>query len=286
MNKKKIDVRIKVIGVLVVIILFLTIRTLVYGRQTTKIEQIVTDTFHTIEYNLISRPIEIVADLKDEISEIRDVYKENQILKQQLDDYALAKSKNDVLTDEINELKEQLGLDCLPSDYNTKSSYVISRDVETWSNEILINVGKSDDITTNMAVIDENGLIGYISSVNQFTSTVALLTGENVSKQIPIMLQNADGEDCYGLLKSYDSNLNCYVIEMFASSEFKEETPIYTSGLGGDIPQGILVGYVMSVSDSNYQLNPIINAKIAADYDTLHYISVVQRSDADEQAGS
>ncbi len=274
--------RVRAMIILILIIVVLSLSNLIFGRESTAFEKMVKDTMQTVEYYVIKKPIQFFQDIGQEISDMINVYEENELLKEQLDEYAKTQARVDALEDEIDQLKEQLDLDSIPSDYLSKNTYIISRDVESWNNQVLINLGVDDGVEENMAVVNSEGMIGYISSVNEYTSTVTLLTTEKVTKQIPIMVEDVDGNNVYGLLTGYDSNTGYLEIEMFSSAEFEEGTKIYTSGLGGDIPSGILIGTVANVTVASNQLNPTIEAESAADFSALRYVSVVQRGDADE----
>ena len=95
-----------------------------------------------------------------------------------------------------------------------------------------------------MAVCDSKGLIGVVSHVTEISSTVSLLTSENPSNQIPVMIINGD-QTIYGLLKNYDVNKKVLNITLLSGiDKLEKNAKVYTSGLGGDgkCPKGIYIG--------------------------------------------
>ena len=106
----------RIIVVTVILVIF-SIVTLLTSRQPSPIETIFKDTIANIEYYLIKAPIQYVSGLFNEYTELKDVYEENEKLKRQLDDLAKESATNEVLTSELNQLKEITQIDYLPTDY-------------------------------------------------------------------------------------------------------------------------------------------------------------------------
>ena len=268
----------RIIIVTVVLIIFSTV-TLITGRTPTTIESIFKDTITNIEYYVIKTPIQFFGSLIDEYTSLKDAYEENAILKPYLDKYAREEALNEVLSSELNQLKEITEIDYLPTDYKVKYTSVIARDVESWSDEITINLGDSSGIKEGMAVMSSKGMIGTVTKVNAISSTVSLLTSENPKSQLPVMIMS--GEDTYyGLLDSYDIESQCYKITMLSDVEkIEKDAKVVTSGLGGSgkSPKGILVGTVESFSTKGEMTQSVCLVKPSADFDSMNYVAVEQR---------
>ncbi|MFR2503625.1 MAG: rod shape-determining protein MreC, partial [Coprobacillus cateniformis] len=109
----------RIVIVTIILVLF-SVVTLVTSRSASGIETIFKDTIANIEYYVIKAPIEYVSGLFNEYSEMKDVYEENAKLKQKLDDLARESAMNDVLTSELNQLKDITKIKYLPTDYQVK----------------------------------------------------------------------------------------------------------------------------------------------------------------------
>ena len=56
---------------------------------------------------------------------------------------------------------------------------------------------------------------------------------------------------------------------------------VYTSGLGGIFPSGILIGSVSEITTDSYDLAKIIKVKPSADFSNINYVSVLKRKDSE-----
>ena len=268
----------RIIIVTIILVVF-SILTLIIGRSATSVEVIFKDTIANIEYYLIKAPIEYVSGLVEEYNELKDVYEENEKLKEKLDNYARETALNEVLDSEMKELKELTSIDYLPTDYNVKYTTVIARDAENWNNEVTINLGSISGIKEGMAVITSKGMIGTVTNVSQLSSTVTLLTSENAKSQLPVMILS--GENIYyGLLNRYELDSKSYRITLLSDVEtIEKDSKVVTSGLGGvgKSPKGILVGTVDSFTVGDDSSQSVCLVTPAADYNSLNYVAVVQR---------
>lgn len=268
----------RIVIVTIVLVLFSVI-TLVTSRSASGIETMFKDTIANIEYYVIKAPIQYVSDLFKEYNDLKDVYKENAKLKEELDNIARESAMNDVLSSEIDQLKEVTGIDYLPTDYRVKYTKVISRDAENWNNQVTIDLGHLSDIKEGMAVISAKGMIGTVTNVSEMSSTVSLLSSENAKSQLPIMILSGD-EEYYGLLNRYDLSTKSYRITLLSDVEKLEKgAKVVTSGLGGTgkSPKGILVGTVEDYTVGDDATESVCNVKPSADFNSLNYVAVVQR---------
>lgn len=283
MYEKKKPMKKKIIIAIVTVILVFSFFSLIFNRKATKLESIIKETFQTIEYYLIKNPIQYLEDLKDEYHSMREVYQENQLLKEALDDYSVVKSQNDALKSEIEELKKLNEFSNVPTDYKIKKAIIISRDIEAWNSKVIINVGSKDNIKEGMIVISSEGMIGKVSNVSELSSTVTLLTSENYMAQVPVMIKKKDSDDyAYGVLVKYDVNKQGFIVDMLSDDELDVESDVLTSGTGGISPKSIVVGKVREVSVPTDRLSPQVLVSPAASFNDLEYVMVLQRGDGSE----
>lgn len=268
----------RIVWMTIILILF-SVATLLSSRSASRIEIIFKDTIANIEYYIIKAPIQYVSGLFQEYTEMKDVYEENQKLRKELDNFTRESANNDVLTSELNQLKELTEMDYLPTDYNVKYTKVIQRDPESWNNEVTIDLGKLSNVKEGMAVISAQGMIGSVTHVNEMSSTVSLLSNENPKSQLPVMIISG-GEEYYGLLNRYDLTTKCYRITLLSDIEtLEKDAKVFTSGLGGigKSPRGILVGTVDDYTIGDDTTESVCMVKPSADFNSLNYVAVVQR---------
>lgn len=279
-NRKKQRNKRIVLIITVAIVVFSTI-SLVFSRTQGGLERMVSDSIAAIEYYVVKKPVEFVSNLFSEYNELKDVYKENKILKAKLSSYASVEVNTDVLSKEIDELKKMLNIEYLPTDYNVKTTSFV-RESDDWNNEITIDLGSLAGVSKDMVVISSKGMIGKITSVTEVTARVQLLTAENPTSALPIQVINGD-QNVYGLLNRYDIESKCFEITLFSDVEkFEDNAKVITSGLGGKAPKGIYIGTVESSIVSEDGTSKTIRVKPAADFNDLSYVAVVFRSDSNE----
>ena len=279
-NRKKQRNKRIVLIITVAIVVFSTI-SLVFSRTQGGLERMVSDSIAAIEYYVVKKPVEFVSNLFSEYNELKDVYKENKILKAKLSSYASVEVNTDVLSKEIDELKMMLNIEYLPTDYNVKTTSFV-RESDDWNNEITIDLGSLAGVSKDMVVISSKGMIGKVTSVTEVTARVQLLTAENPTSALPIQVINGD-QNVYGLLNRYDIESKCFEITLFSDVEkFEDNAKVITSGLGGKAPKGIYIGTVESSIVSEDGTSKTIRVKPAADFNDLSYVAVVFRSDSNE----
>ena len=279
-NRKKQRNKRIVLIITVAIVVFSTI-SLVFSRTQGGLERMVSDSIAAIEYYVVKKPVEFVSNLFSEYNELKDVYKENKILKAKLSSYASVEVNTYVLSKEIDELKKMLNIEYLPTDYNVKTTSFV-RESDDWNNEITIDLGSLAGVSKDMVVISSKGMIGKVTSVTEVTARVQLLTAENPTSALPIQVINGD-QNVYGLLNRYDIESKCFEITLFSDVEkFEDNAKVITSGLGGKAPKGIYIGTVESSIVSEDGTSKTIRVKPAADFNDLSYVAVVFRSDSNE----
>ena len=279
-NRKKQRNKRIVLIITVAIVVFSTI-SLVFSRTQGGLERMVSDSIAAIEYYVVKKPVEFVSNLFSEYNELKDVYKENKILKAKLSSYASVEVNTDVLSKEIDELKKMLNIEYLPTDYNVKTTSFV-RESDDWNNEITIDLGSLAGVSKDMVVISSKGMIGKVTSVTEVTARVQLLTAENPTSALPIQVINGD-QNVYGLLNRYDIESKRFEITLFSDVEkFEDNAKVITSGLGGKAPKGIYIGTVESSIVSEDGTSKTIRVKPAADFNDLSYVAVVFRSDSNE----
>ena len=279
-NRKKQRNKRIVLIITVAIVVFSTI-SLVFSRTQGGLERMVSDSIAAIEYYVVKKPVEFVSNLFSEYNELKDVYKENKILKAKLSSYASVEVNTDVLSKEIDELKKMLNIEYLPTDYNVKTTSFV-RESDDWNNEITIDLGSLAGVSKDMVVISSKGMIGKVTSVTEVTARVQLLTAENPTSALPIQVINGD-QNVYGLLNRYDIESKCFEITLFSDVEkFEDNAKVITSGLGGKAPKGIYIGTVESSIVSEDGTSKTIRVKPAADFNDPSYVAVVFRSDSNE----
>lgn len=151
------------------------------------------------------------------------------------------------------------------SSLNLIISKVMFRDIYEFTDYITIYKGSNNDIKEGMPVIDDNGLIGIISSVKKNTSIVKLITNKTTNISVKI-------NDSYGILKSLDGKV--FVSDFSYYDNINIGDKIYTSGIG-NIKGDIYIGEVIDIKLNETEIEKIVEVKLASNINKLNYLYVV-----------
>jgi rod shape-determining protein MreC len=161
------------------LIVFIAVMGFTLGRtRLTWPEKFMNDAVGTVQ-GALYRPVGAVADFLGDLGRLSDVYNENQQLRQTVARYAQDQLKYNFIEAENERFKNELQFT-----ENQKQLYhyryliaqVIGSSSNPFDQTIKINLGSRDGIKSQMAVTTTDGLIGLISHVSEFTSTVEPIT--------------------------------------------------------------------------------------------------------------
>ena len=270
------------IGVVILIIILLIIFsfTLKEDRKLNPVESFLRDTLSYAE-KIVTYPFSYITTKTREYNKLKDVNEENDILETSLDRIDAIETENVELRRQIDALNNELNIDYTLTDYEYLNATVTSRSVGYWYNTITINKGSYNGIKKDMVVINGKGLIGRVIKTSTFTSDVRLITTSETNNKISVHISNGDN-NLYGLINNYDYSKNLLEVEGISNTKDVDIGDfVYTSGLGGIFPSGILIGSVSEITTDSYDLAKIIKVKPSADFSNINYVSVLKRKDSE-----
>lgn len=282
-NKSRIPVYVKVL--ILVIIIGLSIFTgasIKKERNLSFIEKGIKDTMVFLGETIYA-PIKFVREKIEVYKDKEDIYKKYKSLASEQESIEQKNATINELEKENKELKDVLAINKSLNEYEVINATIISRDVGYWYDKLVIDKGSNDGINNKMAVVINNGLIGYISEVSNNSSNVQLLTIKNLKTKISIKIDIGNGEYANGILEGYDSEKKVYNIEGVSySGEIPENAVVTTTGLSDNFPSGIMIGYVSSTTTDSFDLGKIVEVNPSINYDNINYVSVLKRDDIDK----
>lgn len=212
-------------------------------------------------------------ELRDTFSffaSISDLKSENERLEKERLRLFVEHSQFVDVSKENEALRHELGL--LPrNQFSLKSAEVIGRDVSGLGNWISINQGSLDGIHKGMPVIVDAGvLVGKVAEVFPSNARVMLLS--NPESLINGLTLDTDAKGIvkgeYGLGLLYDMVLQ--------ADALKVGDTVVTSGLGGDMPQGLLIGTLQETRFSSDRLFQQASIITPVRFDRLRYVFVIE----------
>lgn len=120
---------------------------------------------------------------------------------------------------------------------------IIARDASTWWSTIKVDKGSSDGIEPDMPVLTEDGLVGKTTVVAPNASTILLISDENCKVACSV-----EGTREQGIVRgartstTFSPDLALNFLSKLA--DLKPGQKVFSSGVGGVFPSGVLVGVV------------------------------------------
>lgn len=211
--------------------------------------------------SVVSSPFKFFSYLSSKSKKHMLTYKENIILKKELE---VLKSKNlnvDFLKNENIKLREILN-----SQESDNLKYEIGKVIldkdSPYLHSIIINKGSRSSITKGMPVIENNNLVGVVIEVNYLSSRVLLLN--DLNSRIPVVISPLSAQAILRGTGKEEPILD-YLPEFFVAPE---EGIVFTSGKDGVFAPGIPIGKIFYEDDQ-------IKVKLFSDPNQLSFINVI-----------
>ena len=249
----------------------------VTDRKLTVFEKAIKDSVLTVQ-KIISYPINFIIDKIDEGKQKDLMYDEYSNLKKELEQYQKYQVENEELKKQLEEMKKLLGINNTLAEYTYMSATVVSRDLNFWSDTIIIDKGEHDGVTIDMPVVVGDGLIGKIVKTTTFNSTVRLITATDVIEKISVKIKSGD-DYVYGILSGYDSENETHIIEGISqTNKIESGSFVTTTGMGDIFPAGIVIGKITGVRTDTFDLSNVLEMKSDVDFDNISYVTILKRN--------
>ena len=195
---------------------------------------------------------------------------ENRRLKTEMDRLILDQQRYRDIFFENMRLREMLGLREKEKRY-VATARIISRGLDRWSNTVVIEKGKRDGVTKDMAVITPSGLVGKVSSAADNYAYVLLLTDINFSVSVRIQETRKEA------ILSGTGTRRCVLKYVPQEDVTKEGEVVVTSGFDDLFPQEIPVGYISKISKKGASIFQEIEIEPFQDVTRMDEVMVVRR---------
>jgi len=246
-NKKKIVI------ILLIIILVIIVSAFLFKDSNNKIVSKVA--------NVIIYPFNKIHEFGSGIGNGIDTYfadkkelkSKNDNLQNEVNNLKMQLIESQRIVDENTSLKQMLEIKKAFQHFNIKMANVVYREHDNWTQTFKINIGKNDGIEKNQAVIHKDGLVGYISNVEDETSTVITILDPTSSVSVNISTINEPALLKGDLSLKSANKLSLNFIPLDA--EISIDDMLYTSGLGAMYPASLPVGKITEIVKSKNDMN-------------------------------
>ena len=145
---------------------------------------------------------------------------------------------------------------------------VIGRDISAFTRVVYLNRGARDGLTEGMPVVTEKGLVGRVTQVSANASEVMLITDPVSAVNARLLNSRAEGS-----VQGQSGGLRMTYIDLNAA--LQEGDTVITSGLGGNFPEGIIIGQVTSIRQFEFELFQETEVRSLNDFERLETVLVI-----------
>ncbi len=124
--------------------------------------------------------------------------------------------------------------------YDLAAAAVIGRDPGNWFGVITINKGSGDGLKPNMVVLNDQGLIGRITSVTTNTSEVLLITDPRSG--VAALIQESRSPGMVEGVASSPGRVR--MVHIPIGTQINRGQVVVTSGFGSLFPKGVPIGWI------------------------------------------
>lgn len=210
-----------------------------------------------------------------------------------INEFFLLKTENQLLIEENIRLKNLLNKEEInysqesykvidSTKYFQKYEYsfakVINNNFTKRNNTLTINKGSNHGLTSDLGVINSNGLIGVINNISSNFSTVLSILNDNSRINVRLKSSNHFGT----LIWDGKTHTTTQLIDIPRQAKIKVGDTIITGGKSAIFPEGINIGIIKDFSFENNQYQQI-NVLLFNDMSAVGYVQIVKNLQKKEQ---
>lgn len=247
-------------------------------RKISTIESLIKDS-SLFTYKIINKPFNYINQVIQTYKDRQNLLKRYREYETKVKHYDSLQAKYEELKLELNQMKKILEINKTLSQESYLNAVVINRNIGVWHNTITVDKGKKNGVREGMPVIVQEGLIGKVIKTTNFSSTIKLLTSNDINNKISVKIKNGENY-IMGLLTDYKPKENIFIIEGIDQTiEIESNSKVTTTGLGDHFPSGIIVGKVKKVSLDRFGLSKIIEMESVVNFNQINFVTILKKEE-------
>lgn len=214
-------------------------------------------------------------DKTNEFKTLGEVLEENKRLQKQLDEVTVQLNTAKLEWYELEKYRELLDLDEKYPNYKKVAASVIAKDSGNWFHTFTINKGTEQGIAVGMNVLAGSGLVGRITDVGPNYAIVRSII-DDTSNVSAMVATTEDNFNVSGSLKAMNENQVITFSELKDSDdEVQIGDPVVTSHVSDLYQQGILIGYITTITNNSNNLTKSGTITPVVDFEHLQEVLVI-----------
>lgn len=173
------------------------------------------------------------------------------------------------LVAENQELRELLKWQQTQAELETVGTDIIGQSPDNWQRLMIVSKGSSSGVKKYMGVATEEGLVGRVISVGSRSSVVQLITDSRSG----VGARDQRSRET-GIVEGRNEEVIRFV-PMREDADVRPGDIIETSGLGGTVPPGIVIGRVSEVKKRSSGLARFVEVKPFVRFSKLNKVLII-----------
>jgi rod shape-determining protein MreC len=205
------------------------------------------------------------------IAQVKDLNTKNADLERQVSELKLQLSQDNELRVQDDALRKQLGFASDPAQ-KLLPAEIVAYQPDNFRAFLTINRGKRDGLRDGQAVISEGTLVGKLTEVTDTTAKVFLVIDPDFRIAALDQVTRASGT-VHGQIGSG------LVMEKIPQDQVvKVGDTVITSGLGGELPKGLVLGQIESLASQDNDIFQTAQVSTPLHFSQLELVFVVTSS--------
>jgi len=160
--------------------------------------------------------------------------------------------ENLILKNQLEKVNKPTSLDSLTNiNFSYKNAKVISNNLSSFKNRLVINKGIKDGLKNEMGVINSDGIVGIINSTSKNYSSIMSILNIEIKINAKIKKTSHFGTLEWDGLSTKYLKLN----DIPETANIKIGDSIVTGGMSLIFPEGIKIGVISKISSNENQVN-------------------------------
>jgi len=202
-------------------------------------------------YTISAWPSSIYNNISKHFDSKKDLIKKNELLEKKIIIQSGIIQKIPSLQKENKRLKELLNSSTTTNSLKILIAELIKVNLSPFSNKLIINKGKENNLYLGQVAIDNLGLLGQVSEINKDFSVITLISDPGHA----LLAVNARTNKRI-VVSGIGDNRKLKAIYIPLNEDVKQGDILITSGLDNIFPEGYLIGQITKVEknlNQNFQ---------------------------------
>jgi rod shape-determining protein MreC len=238
------------------ILVGLSVLLLLLGKADVKLANYVVERLDDVSVPVLralNEPAAAVRSTFDRLGEMFAVYEENARLREENRRLLAWQAEATRLAVQNRSLRQMLQIPTVERAPAWTTARVVADSGGVFVHTLLLDAGAERGVAAGMPAMSQQGLVGRVIDVGRRSARILLITDFN--SRVPVVVESSGDQ---AILEG-DNTLEPALRFLPINPGFKVGDRVLTSGKGGLLPPGLLVGQISAITDGKVAVRPYVD---------------------------